>query len=35
MDVTLTSNRNTSVHYTGKISSRSQVALVPNDAREK
>jgi hypothetical protein len=35
MDVTLTSNHNTSMHYAGKIASRSQVALVPDDAREK
>jgi hypothetical protein len=32
MDVTLTSNRNTSMHYAGTISSRSQVALVADDA---
>jgi hypothetical protein len=33
MDVKLTSNRNTSMHYAGTISSRSQVALVVDDAR--
>jgi len=35
MDVTLTSNRNTSMHYAGTISSRSQVALVVDDAQGK
>jgi hypothetical protein len=35
MDVTLTSSRNTSMHYAGTISSRSQVALVADDARGK
>jgi hypothetical protein len=35
MDVTLTSNRNTSMHYAGTISSRSQVALVADDAHGK
>jgi len=30
MDVTLTSNRDTSMHYAGTITSRSQVALVAN-----
>ena len=35
MDVTLTSDRNTSMHYSGTISSRSQVALVVDDAHEK
>ena len=35
MDVKLTSNRNTSMHYSGTISSRSQVALVVDDAHEK
>jgi len=32
MDVTLTSTRNTSMHYAGTISTRSQVALVADDA---
>ena len=31
MDVTLTSNKKTSMHYEGTIESRSQVALVAND----
>ncbi len=35
MDVTLTSNRNTSMHYAGTVSSRSQVALVSADAIAK
>jgi len=35
MDVTLTSDRNTSMHYAGTISSRSQVALVADDAHVK
>ena len=35
MDVTLTSERNTSMQYAGSISSRSQVALVADDARGK
>jgi len=35
MDVTLTSNHNTSMHYAGTISSRSQVALVMDDAHGK
>jgi hypothetical protein len=35
MDVTLTSNRNTSMHYAGTISSRSQVALVVENAHGK
>jgi len=35
MDVTLTSNRNTSMHYAGTISTRSQVALVADDAVRK
>ncbi len=35
MDVTLTSNHNTSMHYAGTISSRSQVALVTDDAHGK
>jgi hypothetical protein len=35
MDVKLTSNRNTSMHYAGTISSRSQVALVADDAHLK
>ena len=35
MDVTLTSNHNTSMRYAGTISSRSQVALIPDDARGK
>jgi hypothetical protein len=35
MDVTLTSNHNTSMRYAGTISSRSQVALVADDAHEK
>ena len=32
MDLTLTSNRNTSMHYAGTISTRSQVALVADDS---
>ncbi len=32
MDVTLTSNHNTNMHYSGTISSRSQVALVAAEA---
>ncbi len=35
MDMTLTSNHNTSMHYAGTISSRSQVALVADDAQGK
>ncbi len=35
MDVTITSNHNTSMHYSGTISSRSQVALVAADAVAK
>jgi hypothetical protein len=35
MDVTLTSNRNTSMRYAGTISTRSQVALVVGDAHGK
>jgi len=35
MDVTLTSNHNTSMHYAGTISPRSQVALVTDDAHGK
>ncbi|HXP78760.1 MAG TPA: hypothetical protein VN976_02555 [Verrucomicrobiae bacterium] len=35
MDVTLTSNHNTSMHYAGTISTRSQVAQVVDDAHEK
>ena len=35
MDVTLTSDRNTSMRYAGTISSRSQVALVGDDVRGK
>jgi len=35
MDVKLTSNHNTSMHYAGTISSRSQVALVADDAHGK
>jgi hypothetical protein len=35
MDVTLTSNRNTSMRYAGTISTRSQVALVVDDAHGK
>jgi hypothetical protein len=35
MDVTLTSNRNTSMRYAGTISTRSQVALVVEDANGK
>ena len=35
MDVKLTSNHNTSMHYAGTITSRSQVALVADDARGK
>jgi hypothetical protein len=35
MDVTLASNRNTSMRYAGTISTRSQVALVVDDAHGK
>jgi hypothetical protein len=35
MDVKLTSNRNTSMHYAGTITTRSQVALVADGARGK
>lgn len=35
MDVTLTSNRNTSMHYAGTISTRSQVALAADDSDGK
>ncbi len=35
MDVTLTSNRNTSMHYAGTISTRSQVALVAGDIHDE
>jgi hypothetical protein len=35
MDVTLTSNRNTSMRYAGTILSRSQVALIADDPHEK
>lgn len=35
MDVTLTSNHNTSMRYAGTISTRSQVALLADDARGK
>jgi hypothetical protein len=35
MDVTLTSNHNTSLRYSGTIASRSQVALVVEDKRER
>jgi hypothetical protein len=35
MDVTLTSNHKTSMHYAGTISSRSQVALVVDDGHGK
>ena len=35
MDVTLTSNHNTSMHYAGSITSRSQVAMLENEARAK
>jgi hypothetical protein len=35
MDVKLTSNRNTSLRYAGTISSRSQVALITEDAAGK
>ena len=35
MDVTLTSNHNTSMRYSGTIASRSQVALVVDDTRGK
>jgi hypothetical protein len=35
MDVTLTSNHNTSMHYAGTISSRSHVALVVDGAQAK
>ena len=35
MDVTLTSNRNTSMRYAGTISTRSQVALIMDDTRGK
>jgi hypothetical protein len=35
MDVTLTSNHNTSMRYAGRISSRSQVAQVVDDSHGK
>jgi hypothetical protein len=35
MDVVLTTNRNTSMHYAGTIASRSQVALVADDVHAK
>jgi hypothetical protein len=35
MDVKLTSNHNTSMHYAGTITSRSQIALVAGDGHEK
>jgi hypothetical protein len=35
MDVTVSSDRNTSLHYAGTITSRSQVALVVDGAHEK
>jgi hypothetical protein len=35
MDLTLTSNRNTSMRYAGTIATRSQVALVEDDAQGK
>ncbi len=35
MDVTLTSPRNTSMHYAGTISSRSQISLLAGDAAAK
>ena len=35
MDVTLTSNHNTSMRYAGTISTRSQVALIMDDTRGK
>ena len=35
MDVTLTSNHNTSMHYAGTIASRSQVALVAGASQSK
>jgi hypothetical protein len=35
MDVKLTSNHNTSMHYAGAITSRSQVALVTGDSSRK
>ena len=34
MDVTLTTGKNTSMHYSGAVLSRSQVALVSGDLRE-
>ena len=35
MDVTLTTNRNISMHYAGTVLSRSQVALVADDRNRK
>jgi hypothetical protein len=35
MDLTLTSNRKTSMRYAGTIATRSQVALVADDAQRK
>ena len=35
MDITLTSGKNTSMHYSGTVLSRSQVALVTDDLRVK
>jgi hypothetical protein len=35
MDVTLTTNQNTSMHYAGTILSRSQVELIPDEVRGK
>jgi len=35
MDVTLTTDQNTSMHYAGTILSRSQVELIPDEARGK
>ncbi|HET6143444.1 MAG TPA: hypothetical protein VFE02_08025 [Candidatus Acidoferrales bacterium] len=35
MDVTLTNNHSTSLHYAGTITTRSQVALLADDARGK
>jgi hypothetical protein len=35
MDVTLTSNRDTSMRYAGTISTRSQVALAVDDTHGK
>jgi hypothetical protein len=35
MDVTLTTAKNTSMHYAGTILSRSQVALVADDLHGK